>query len=237
MRVRNEFLLKMAESKWYDREALIPFETPTKMTIVAASNGEKTIFVKKLLENSKGMFKNDFKNIYYHYGSTYQPIFDDMSKSIPNLIFKEGLPLEEELREMSSDKGHNCIVLDDLMSEVNNHPKLEKLWTVHSHHYNISILYLTQNIFEKGKAARTISLNTGYYCLFRNFRDELQVQNFGRQVFLGKTNLFMKAFRLATSKPFGYLIVDMESRSDKRFRLRTNIFPGENTIIYDTDSL
>ena len=55
------------------------------------------MFVKKLLENAKGMFTNEFKNIYYHYGSAYQPIFDEMSKRIPNLIFKPGITTEEEL--------------------------------------------------------------------------------------------------------------------------------------------
>lgn len=225
----------MTEGNWYDTHALIPLETPTRMTIVASTNSGKTTFLQKLLENSKGMFRTDFKNVYYHYGSAYQPIFDEMLKTIPNLIFKEGLPVEEELSEISKNTNHNCIVLDDLMVEVNSNPKLEKLWTVYSHHYNLTILYLTQNLFEKGKAARSISLNTSYFCLFRNFRDELQVQHFAREVFPGKTKLFMQAYKLATCKEYGYLLVDLESKSDRRFRLRTNIFPGENTIAYDLE--
>ena len=48
--------------------------------------------------------------------------------------------------------------------------------------------------------------------------------------------MYCQAFRLATQMPYGYLIVDLDSKSDKRFRLRTNIFPGEATIIYDIDS-
>ena len=161
-----------------------------------------------------------------------------MSKRIPNLIFKPGITTEEELSAIAGEdsQSHNCIVLDDLMYEVNHNPKLEKLWTTHSHHYKLTIIYLTQNLFEKGKAARSISLNTSYFCLFRNYRDQLQIQHFGREAFAGRTHLFMQAFRFATQKPYGYLIVDLESKSDKRFRLRTNIFPGENTIVYDLDS-
>ena len=228
----------MTDNKWYDTRAVIPFETPARLTIVASTNGGKTLFVKKLLENANGMFTNKFENIYYHYGSAYQPVFDEMLKCIPNLIFKPGIPLEDELAALFGEDNskHNCLVIDDLMFEVNNNAKLEKLWTVHSHHYNLTLLYCTQNLFEKGKASRSISLNTSYFCLFQNYRDQLQIQHFGREAFAGKTNLFMQAFRLATHNPYGYLIVDLDNKSDKRFRLRTNIFPGENTIVYDLNT-
>ena len=187
----------MSDEHWYATRALISFETPTRITVVAASNGGKTVFVKKLLENAKGMFTNECKNIYYHYGSAYQPIFDEMSKRIPNLIFKPGITTEEELSAIAGEdsRSHNCLVFDDLMYEVNNNPKLEKLWTTHSLHYKLTIIYLTQNLFDKGEAARSISLNTSYFCLFRNYRHQLQVQHFGRESFAGRTHLFMQAFR------------------------------------------
>ena len=229
----------MTEGDYFDARALIPFETPTRITIVAATNGGKTYFVKRLLENAKGMFSKEFENIYYHYGSAYQPIFDEMARAIPNLIFRSGLPQEEELHEISlkNTDSQNCLVIDDLMVELNNNPKYEKLWTVLSHHYNLTIVYLTQNLFEKGKGARSISLNTSYFCLFRAFRDVLQIQHFAREAFPGKTKQFMQAYRMATSKEYGYLLVDLESRKDSRFRLRTNIFPGENTVVYDIESV
>ena len=98
------------------------------------------------------MFTKDFENIYYHYGSAYQPVFDEMFKLIPNLVFKV-LPQEDELQEISQPKtdSQNCIVIDELMVELNNNPKLEKLWTVYSHHYNLTIVYLTQNYLKREK--------------------------------------------------------------------------------------
>ena len=135
----------MASEHWWDSEALIKFETPCKLTVVANSKSGKTFFVSRLLENAKGMFRKDFKNIYYHYGSAYQPIFDEMSKKISNIEFRCGLPSDEQMDAIAKDKSHNCLVIDDLMLEVNNSPRMEKLWTVQSHHYNITVLYLTQN--------------------------------------------------------------------------------------------
>lgn len=121
------------------------------------------------------------------------------------------------------------------MVEVNSNPKLENLWTVHSHHYNLTIIYITQNLFEKGKAARSVSLNTSYFALFFNYRDQLQIQHFARELYPGRMHLFMQAYRMATAKPYGYLIIDLESKSDRRFRLRTDIFPGEILKVFDIE--
>jgi len=50
-----------------------------------------------------------------------------------------------------------------------------------SHHRNISILYLTQNLFDENKCTRTISLNAHYLVLFKNRRDAGQFAIFARQ--------------------------------------------------------
>ena len=106
-----------------------------------------------------------------------------MSKKISHLEFREGLPTPEQLSPMSGTE-HTCLVVDDLILEVKNNPRLEKLWTVQSHHYNITVLYLTQNLFERGKAARTISLNTDIFCIFANLRDKFQLCTLPGKLFM-----------------------------------------------------
>ena len=61
------------------------------------------------------------------------------------------------------------IVVDDHMSDVNQ--LVADIFTKFSHHRNISVLHLTQNLFDKNKYARTISLNSHYLVLFKNCRD------------------------------------------------------------------
>jgi len=51
--------------------------------------------------------------------SIYQPLFDEMRRSIPGIIFHEGLPDKEDMQELSRD-GHAVLILDDLMLEVSN---------------------------------------------------------------------------------------------------------------------
>jgi len=42
----------------------------------------------------------------------------------------------------------------------------------------------------------------------------------------------MEAYQDATSKPHGYLVVDCDPKSPRELKLRTNIFPGEETVCY-----
>ena len=217
---------------WYETQSLLPLESPCTLTLISASNGGKTFFVERLLRNSKGMFTEDISTIVYCHGSSWQRIFDDMLKSKPNIVFKEGMPTENELELLSKDPGHSCLILDDLMTEINKDKTMEKLWTVHSHHYKMSIIYLTHNMYQRTPSARTISLNTQYYVLFKNHRDIQQIQHFGRQIYGNKSGFFNRAYQLATSRAWGYLLVDLHSHSDDKYRLRTNIFPNEDCIVY-----
>jgi len=36
----------------------------------------------------------------------------------------------------------------------------------------------------------------------------------------------------AASVPYGYLLVDLKADQDERYRLRTNVFPGEMQHVY-----
>ena len=57
-------------------------------------------------------------------------------------------------------KENTLLILDDLMSSVDD--KIVDIFTKKSHHSNISIIFVTQNIFNKNKYIRTISLKSNY---------------------------------------------------------------------------
>ena len=54
------------------------------------------------------------------------------------------------------------IVIDDLMNEAVNDASLLSAFTEGSHHRNISVVILMQNLFHKGMYSRTMSINTQY---------------------------------------------------------------------------
>ena len=104
------------------------------------------------------------------------------------------------------------------MNEAVKNTSLLNAFTEGSHHKNISVVFLMQNIYHKGPHSRTMSINTQYIILFRNSRNFQQVETLARQVFGKDSNQFMKHYREQTSKPFGFAILDLHpsTPSDKR---------------------
>jgi len=63
-------------------------------------------------------------------------------------------------------------------------------------------------------------------------RDLLQVSTLSRQMFPGKGQFLVEAFKDATAKPFGYLVLDLKPDTEEKYRIRTGIFPGEKQFVY-----
>ena len=218
--------------QWWKSESLLPFKPCSSITISGATQSGKTYFVHKLLQNISGMFSEEpVSQILYCYG-IYQSLFDKMEKDIPNFTLHEGLPSKEDIENFSAKQKHSLIILDDLMIQVGQSPEIERLFTMGCHHRKLSVIYLTQNIFQQSKCSRTIALNTHYLILFRNLRDGSQVTHLGRQLFPGKGQILVDAYQAATRVPYGYLVIDMSPHSEDKYRLRTQIFPGEDPIVY-----
>jgi len=50
-----------------------------------------------------------------------------------------------------------------------------------------------------------------------------------RQMYPNDSRFAVEAYRDATSLPYGYLLVDLKPEQDDWYRLRINIFPGDET--------
>ena len=109
---------------------------------------------------------------------------------------------------------YDCfLVLDDLMDEAINDKKLMSLCTEGSHHKNISVVFMMQNLYHHGRESKTMSLNMTYIVLYKLVRDKLQVQTLARQLFPRKTGEFMDYYNEMTSKPYAKLILDLHPRT------------------------
>lgn len=201
------------------------------MCVSGQTGSGKTRWVYRFLKQLRHMYTEPPVHTLYCYG-IYQPLFDEMEREIPNFSTKQGLPTVEELEEYTKDRQHRLIIIDDLMHEVVQNQNMELVFTRGCHHKYISVIFITQNLFPRGKHARAIALNTFYMVLKKNIRDISQAAIFGRQLYPGKVKGFLKAYNDALSSEQGYLVVDMSPHADDRYRLRTRVFPGEDPIIY-----
>jgi len=101
---------------------------------------EKTAWVLKLVQNASYMIDLPPSRIHYCYGE-YQCFFHDYS----SVIFREGLP--EMTDDVFDGRQLTLLIIDDLMSETNQ--LIAEIFTKILHHRNISVIYMTQNVFEK----------------------------------------------------------------------------------------
>ena len=149
-----------------------------------------------------------------------------------DIRFVEGLPSSEDVDNLTSDGRHHVIVLDDVMQKVVQSPDMVLLFMQGCHHKNLSVIFITQNLFAQGKSSRNIALNTTYLVLLKNVRDASQAALLGRQLYPGKTDRFMCAYAAIMSESRGYLIIDLALDTPDEMRLRTRVFIGEDPIVY-----
>ena len=127
----------------------------------------------------------------------------------------------------------NLIIFDDLMTEAKCDQRMADLFTKGSHHRNISIVYLTQNVFPQGKACRDIALNTQYLVLFNNPIDRQQVRTLARRIYPSTSAMFTERFEEATSRPYDCLVIDLKSSTSEQDRLLTDIFESTDQHAFE----
>jgi len=211
---------------------MYPFEGPSTFSLSGTSGSGKTSWLYKLLLHKEELFpQNPPQKVLYCYG-IWQDLFSKMENDIKNIIFHEGLPSSSQIDDICSNNAHNIIVLDDLMHEVVKNSDIELLFTRGAHHKMLSIIYINQNMFMQGKNAKSINLNCHYLILFRNPRDTSQIKRLGQQIFAGESKLLVDAYKDCMQEAYSYLVIDLSPNAEHKHRLRTKIFPGEDTIIY-----
>lgn len=212
----------------YD-ESVTSFKRPFCMMVAGPSQCGKTWYLKELLELKSVKMVPPPKRIIYCY-KEWQEAFNELQDYNPEIEFVQGLPYE--LLSSIKDSDAALVILDDLMQECVDDKTIMDLFTVSSHHRNISPIFLTQNMFCQGKHARSISLNTHYLALFKNPRDRSQIRTLGLQLYPDKLKEFMECFNDSVSNAYGKLIVDLKQDTPEELRLRTTEPYTDETIVY-----
>jgi len=111
--------------------------------------------------------------------------------------------------------------------EISYNRVIVDLFTKGSHHKNLSVILISQNLFHQGRGQRDISLNANYIVVFKNPRDRAQIRHLARQVYPDDPKFLEEAYYDATSRPHGYLLLDLKQSTPDKYRFRTCIFPDD----------
>ena len=211
-------------NKFFD----LTLKHPRRFIIYGPSGSGKSTFVEKLLLHMKELFGFNFDKIIYSSGQAF-PNFD----SIHGIKINKYNKIDEDLLENLSPLNKNLIIIDDNMHTVANDILISDLFTKISHHKNISVILLVQNLFPKSKYMRDLSSNSTYLILMSNPRETLQIKTLSAQIDGANNNFILKCFNEATkNKPFSYLFLDFDQNTPDEIRVRTNIFPDEEQFAF-----
>jgi len=192
------------------------------MCVVGPSHSGKTTFVLNLLDHRNEIFDCIPNRVIWCYG-IYQ-------HELNSKLQQNGYLLHSGIISVSDIQPYDIIVLDDLLNESKNSEDVTSMFTRAAHHKPTFIIFIMQNLFPPGKEARTRSLNTHYYCIFKNPRDKSQIEFLARQIAPRRSKGILEIFESATEKAHSYLFIDFTQECPDELRYRTNLFEKPMTI-------
>lgn len=197
------------------------FKSPSTVLVAGPTSSGKTHLLFEILKHKTELFEKKVDKIIWCY-TAHQRVFVDY----PEITFHKGL---YDITKVDS-REHTVVVLDDLMHRLDR--SVAETFTIHSHHNNVTVFFLVQNLFFQNKFMRDIALNTQYLVLFAQKRDVSQVGVLATQMFPQERKEFLEVYKQATSESYGYLLCDLHPRTKYRALLRTHILPHEIDIVY-----
>ena len=208
----------------------IRFKHPFTCIVSGPSGSGKSSFTLRLVQHLDSLCTepNFSGGIIWCYSEKSAFLREKLTSLHKIVRFHEGVP-----QNFGDDHSRPClIILDDLLNEVYSKDVCD-LFTKGSHHRNISVILITQNMFHQGRFCRDISLNATYSVALKSVRDKSQFQYLAREVHPEDSDSLYKSYLEATERAHGYLILDFTQDTDDRLRYRTNVFPDEYPpIIY-----
>ena len=198
-------------------------QSPFTALIAGPTGSGKTRMLYDLIENRDTVSNSPPVEIIYCYGA-YQKEFENIS----GVRFVEGMI--DIRKDIKNDGRNRWLIIDDLMEELSGKQDTNGLYTKYSHHQNISVFFVVQNLFLK--SLRTISINCHYMWIFKNPRATASVQQLGSQLFPHSKGFLLEAYRDATKKPFSSLFLDMKQNTDERMRVRAGFSSNTPMITY-----
>jgi hypothetical protein len=180
----------------------------------------KSEFIVKLLEHRDSLFSEKFHRVIYCQPESLlnceNNVFSKIKSLYPHAEIHFGLP---NINKLHLDLNYlpSLVIIDDLMTDLLNSYAMIELFSVHVHHYKISVIFTLHNFFATSRYGKTIARNVQYKIFFYNRVDKVELKHFSSQIFPSNTNFLLNCFKFIEKKfpekYKHYIVIDGHSKS------------------------
>jgi len=196
----------------------LPFKFPFRILVCGASQTGKSTLIAEIIKRRSESIDPCPQRIIYC--AKYK---DSVPESIKNIVeYLNEIPSDDFFLSLNNEV-RTVFILDDFMHEGIQSDAILNM-VLGGRHVNLGIIFLSQNMFAKGKYSRDISLNCNYIIVTKNVRDCTQLGYLSRQVFPKEKNFLPDIFKNFLKQPFPYLLLDLRVDANDYIRVRTDIF-------------
>ena len=190
--------------------------TPFRLIVAGGSGSGKTEFVKKLV--NRNFFADNMTKIVYCYPEYLTEIPTEFNVAVH---YYAGMP---DTSYMASIPDGSLLILDDMMIECSKCEDIAKLFSVVARKRRISVILITQNIYQQGRHFRNIRLNATGIVLFKfraaNDSNLRLIRDLGL-----KDHIPRRLLDNALANRYAYIMIDIHPNRQFDFGcIRSNIF-------------
>jgi ABC-type dipeptide/oligopeptide/nickel transport system ATPase subunit len=173
----------------------LKFKHPFTCILSGPTGSGKTSFCIKILQNLDSLSTeiNFNGGISWCYTERTAVPSQQLASLKTNIKYDEGVPEENDIGDAHGRP--SLLILDDLLNQVYSQ-KVCNLFTKGSHHRNISLILIAQNLFHQGRFCR----DAKYVVLLKNARDKKQFSYLAQQVYPENINGLYKATRVSNQR-------------------------------------
>ena len=218
-----------------------PLTTPFSMLCASNSGAGKSILIRDLLVKHYQLFDKPLTEIVwlYHQNAKDEKLMNYLKTNLTIPIsFVEGFPADAvangSLFDCSPDD-LKCIVLDDVVISALRSPVFINLFTILSHHSNLVVIAILQNLHADTASQRQIMnnviRNVSYIVLFPDRRQMSACKQVARTYFNGEEKLLLEPFKFLIDgkEKHNYMVIDFV---DKDFPVKFNsLRPSDKTFV------